>query len=236
MTDKQIANFNPDVFGLFYKIVARNIKGLKEFNGKISHDRCMSSAQICNFNSVYEIPNDIIEDETIDMVVTSPPYGDSKTTVAYGQFSSWANQWFNFNDTKNIDRLLMGGVKQTEETFTTTSIREELDQIKNIDYNRYKDVIAFLNDYSNSIRNVAKKVRTKGKICYVVGCRTVKGIQIPLDYFTAEMFEQNNCKHIETIVRNIPSKRMPSKNSPTNKVGETVTTMNHEYIVIMEKM
>lgn len=34
MTDKQIANFNPDVFGLFYKIVARNIKGLKEFNGK----------------------------------------------------------------------------------------------------------------------------------------------------------------------------------------------------------
>lgn len=236
ITDKQIANFNPDVFGLFYKIVARNIKGLKEFNGKISHDRCMSSAQICNFNSVYEIPNDIIEDETIDMVVTSPPYGDSKTTVAYGQFSSWANQWFNFNDTKNIDRLLMGGVKQTEETFTTTSIREELDQIKNIDYNRYKDVIAFLNDYSNSIRNVAKKVRTKGKICYVVGCRTVKGIQIPLDYFTAEMFEQNNCKHIETIVRNIPSKRMPSKNSPTNKVGETVTTMNHEYIVIMEKM
>ena len=34
MTDKQIANFNPDVFGLFYKILARNIIGLKEFNEK----------------------------------------------------------------------------------------------------------------------------------------------------------------------------------------------------------
>lgn len=43
MTDKQIANFNPDVFGLFYKIVERNIKGLKEFNGKISHDRYVTS-------------------------------------------------------------------------------------------------------------------------------------------------------------------------------------------------
>lgn len=236
MTDKQIANFKPDVFGLFYKIVARNIKGLKDFNEKLSYDGCTSLARICDFNSVYGIPDDIIEDETIDMVVTSPPYGDSKTTVAYEQFSRWANQWFNFIGTKNIDTLLMGGVKQTKETFVTKSIREELDQIKNIDYNRYKDVIAFLNDYSNSIKNVAKKVRTKGKICYVVGCRTVKGIQIPLDYFTAEMFEQNNCKHIETIVRNFPNKRMPSKNSPTNKVGETVTTMNHEYIVIMEKM
>jgi len=28
------------------------------------------------------------------MVVTSPPYGDSRTTVAYGQFSRWANEWF----------------------------------------------------------------------------------------------------------------------------------------------
>jgi hypothetical protein len=28
---------------------------------------------------------------------------------------------------------------------------------------------------------------------------------------------------------------MPSKNSPTNKIGKTATTMNNEYIVIMQK-
>ena len=59
--------------------------------------------------------------------------------------------------------------------------------------------------------------------------------EIELDQFTAEVFTQHVCTHIETIVRQIPSKRMPSKNSPTNKVGLTVTTINNEYIVVMEK-
>ena len=28
-----------------------------------------------------------------DVILTSPPYGDSRTTVAYGQFSLFANAW-----------------------------------------------------------------------------------------------------------------------------------------------
>ncbi|MCS7073857.1 MAG: DNA methyltransferase, partial [Bacteroidia bacterium] len=41
--------------------------------------------------------------------------------------------------------------------------------------------------------------------------------------------------HIETIIRNIPNKRMPNKNSPTNITGKKDETMNNEYIVIMRK-
>jgi hypothetical protein len=69
----------------------------------------------------------------------------------------------------------------------------------------------------------------------VVGNRRVKNIQINLDYFTAEMFEKCGFKHEITIVREIPNKRMPSKNSPTNKTGVTISTMNNEYIVILTK-
>ena len=64
----------------------------------------------------------------------------------------------------------------------------------------------------------------------------MKGVQIPLDYFTAEMFEQCGFEHINTIVREIPNKRMPSLTSPTNKAGNHVQTMSHEYIVILEKV
>ena len=35
--------------------------------------------------------------------------------------------------------------------------------------------------------------------------------------------------------RNIPNKRMPFKNSPSNIVGRTASTMKNEYIVIMAK-
>ena len=171
----------------------------------------------------------------VDLVVTSPPYGDSRTTVAYGQFSRWANEWFRFENAKIIDRILMGGTKLSHFTFKTESISKELELIKEKDEKRHKEVLYFLDDYYNSICNVSKLVRVGGRICYVVGNRNVKGVQIPLDYFTIETFEKNGFKHIDTLVRNIPNKRMPSKTSPSNKKGAKVSTMIHEYIIIMEK-
>jgi DNA modification methylase len=44
-----------------------------------------------------------IRDESVDLIVTSPPYGDSKTTVAYGQFSRLANQWLGIRNANKID-------------------------------------------------------------------------------------------------------------------------------------
>lgn len=136
---------------------------------------------------------------------------------------------------KNIDNLLMGGKRQTKENFETKLILDELSTIKSKDEKRYTEVISFLNDYHNSIKNVASVIRKGGRVCYVVGNRTVKGVQIPLDYFTAEMFEKYGFSHDVTIVREIPNKRMPSKTSPSNKAGEKVSTMNNEYIIIMTK-
>lgn len=231
MSEEQIQKFHPDVFGLFASKVERNLKGLMEFNAT----KNSVQTTICDFNTVYEIPNNILPKESVDMIVTSPPYGDSRTTVAYGQFSRWANEWFGFANAKNIDNILMGGIRQKGRKFITKTIDNELNAIKELDVKRYYEVISFLNDYHDSIRNVASVVRKGGRICYVVGNRTVKGIQIPLDFFTAEMFENYGFEHETTIVRNIPNKRMPSKTSPTNKAGAKVSTMSHEYIVIMTK-
>ncbi|MCD8207617.1 MAG: DNA methyltransferase [Bacteroidales bacterium] len=232
MSEASLKKFSPDVFGLFESKVSRNLKGLTDYNVVANG----TNKRICSFNSVYGIPEDILPKESVDIVVTSPPYGDSRTTVAYGQFSRWANEWFDFPDAKNLDNLLMGGKKQTEKKFKTESIAKELAQIEELDKTRHLEVISFLNDYSASMKNVAPVVRKGGRICYVVGNRTVKGIQIPLDYFTAEIFEQNGFKHDITIVRNIPSKRMPAETSPTNKTGEKVSTMTNEFMVVMTKI
>lgn len=233
MNEASIAKFNPYTFTLFEKKALRNIEGLKAYTSEAKHD---VNASIYDFNTMHGIPTDIIKDGDIDMVVTSPPYGDSRTTVAYGQFSRWANEWFNFDNAKNLDKLLMGGKKATEEIFKTASIRDVLDEIDSLEHKRYLEVVSFLNDYYQSIENVAKSVRSGGTVCYVVGDRRVKGVQIPLDYFTAEMFEKFGFKHKITIVREIPNKRMPALTSPTNKAGAKVSTMSHEYIVILNKL
>lgn len=231
MSAKQLENFNPDVFMTFIKKTRRNAAGLESFN--TTGNSLLAS--IHNFNTSEKIPSEILPEESVDMVVTSPPYGDSHTTVAYGQFSRWANEWFDFENAKSLDRLLMGGKISKESSFETHALKNELESIKALDTKRYFEVISFLNDYWDSIRNVAKVVRPGGRVCYVVGNRRVKNVQINLDYFTAEMFEKCGYTHLTTIVRGIPNKRMPSKNSPTNKTGEKESTMNNEYIVILVK-
>lgn len=231
MKEEKIRSFTPDVFGLFKAKVRRNAIGLSEYC-RIENK---GSVTTYAFDSSMPFPDNVVADGSVDIVVTSPPYGDSRTTVAYGQFSRWANEWFGFEHAKTLDNYLMGGKTAREVLFETFSIENELEAVRKLDEKRYLEVVSFLNDYNASIKNIARKLRRGGRICYVVGNRTVKGVQIPLDYFTAEMFEQNGFQHEITIVRAIPNKRMPSKTSPTNEKGKKVNTMVKEYIVIMTK-
>jgi len=97
-------NFNPDIFSIFINKSMRNLQGLKEFSKVVK----VSKTQIYNFNTCEKIPEEIFNNG-IDAIITSPPYGDSRTTVAYGQFSRLANQWLGFDDANQIDNILMGG-------------------------------------------------------------------------------------------------------------------------------
>jgi site-specific DNA-methyltransferase (cytosine-N4-specific) len=103
MTAEQMQKFNPDVFGLMQSKLARNHKGLNAFLGQKQN----ATSQIYDFNTSNEVQH--IESESIDIVVTSPPYGDSRTTVAYGQFSRLANEWLDVENANQIDNDLMGG-------------------------------------------------------------------------------------------------------------------------------
>ena len=119
--------------------------------------------------------------------------------------------------------------------FDCKLLNEKIEKIYNIENKRAKEVSAFYYDYNNSIKNTAATIKSGGFACYVVGNRKVKGETLPTDEITKTFFKQHNFHHIETIIRNIPNKRMPSKNSPSNISGMTDTTMNNEYIVIMQK-
>jgi len=231
MTGEQMQKFNPDVFGLIQNKLARNKKGLKELIEKNSNQ---AVSQIFDFNTVEKIEH--IDIESVDIIVTSPPYGDSRTTVAYGQFSRLANEWLDIEDAAQIDGKLMGGTKSEKKySFDFDLLNRAVQQIADEDEKRAKEVNAFYYDYEKSVENVAKTVKKGGYSCYVVGNRKVKGIVLPTDEITKFLFENQGFEHIETVIRNIPNKRMPSKNSPTNIAGKLDTTMNNEYIVVMRK-
>jgi len=233
MSEKKMEQFNPKVFEIFEKKIKRNTDGLISYlNAKVNG----SDTKIFSFNSVDPIPSDIIDKRSIDIVITSPPYGDSRTTVAYGQFSRLSNQWMEVENSNQIDNLLMGGKKKdTNISFGIDILDIVLKKIADIDNKRASEVVSFYDDYQKSIKNVSSVVKDNGIVCFVVGNRKVKGNILPTDEITRLMFEKNNFVHIKTIIRNIPKKRMPRKNSPTNKSGVLESTMNNEYIIIMQK-
>ena len=227
---EKLEGFSVDPFELFLKKIERNLNGLSDF---VKNSQ-PNLAKVESFNTVDGFPEKY-KDNCFDMVVTSPPYGDSRTTVAYGQFSRFASEWLGYAQAQKVDNMLMGGTRNNSLKVFSESIKKELLKIGDIDPKRLVDVLSFLDEYKKSIFNVASKVRSEGIICYVVGNRTVKGVQIPLDYFTAEIFELAGAEHINTLVREIPNKKMPSLNSPTNVTGKKTATMTNEYIVIMRK-
>ena len=231
MNEKHRVNFNPDVFAMMTNKLSRNKKGLIEFLKYIEGKRITTT--IKDFNTVENTGD--IEEQTIDLIVTSPPYGDSRTTVAYGQFSRLTNQWLGIKDANKIDSQLMGGQRIDIQKLGIKKVDIIIEKINSIDSKRAQEVFSFYYDYYKSISNVSKTLNKNAYACYVVGNRKVKGITLPTDEITKVFFQENGFEHVKTLIRNIPNKRMPKRNSPTNKVGKTETTINNEYIVIMKK-
>lgn len=231
--EKALPKHNPNTFEIFIKKIKRNLEGLKDFIPLIDKK---NFASVYDFNTCIGIPDKVFPDE-VDMILTSPPYGDSRTTVAYGQFSRLSSQWLGINEAEKVDKMLMGGkISYSDKRVSElSSVRNSLEQIKNLDEKRYFEVVSFIEDYIDSINNVSKVVRKNGIVVYVVGNRTVKNNQIDLDLLTKELFTRNGFSHRNTIIRNIPNKKMPKLNSPTNKTGIRQQTMNNEYIVILKK-
>ena len=231
MPSKKMDTFDPDVFSIITMKLVRNRRGLKSYLSKIGERDI--DVNIYDFNSSISI--DLIPKQSIDLVVTSPPYGDSKTTVAYGQFSRLSNQWLDVQDARTVDNRLMGGKPAPIEKTGISHVDQSVEKVRRYDEKRAQEVFSFYSDYRKSINNVATTIKKGGYACYVVGNRRVKNIVLQTDEITKKLFEQNGFCHLVTHIRNIPKKRMPAKNSPTNEAGKTATTMNYEYIVIMQK-
>lgn len=230
--------FNPETFKLMLEKLKENLVGAREYNqAKLNR----KEIKIFDFNTSYGIPEDILQEESVDIVVTSPPYGDSGTTVAYGQFSRLANEWLEEKEAVKVDSKLMGGKKTSEfHLFGFKPLDDILLEYRKIDEERNKkralEVINFYDDYLSSINNISKVIKKGGIVAYVVGNRRVYDIELPTDEITRNFFERNGFSYIQTIIRNIPNKRMPSKTNPSNIAGGTqVSTMTKEYIVILKK-
>lgn len=240
MTPEKVSKFNPNVQSEFIKTLERNIEKMGDFveaieDKKDGIDVTIFKEDACKLESV--------SDDCYDLIITSPPYGDSRTTVAYGEYSRLSLQWLDLFDLSekeilSVDKSLMGGQKYRngfEYSVKSDILRGILDQIKDSDLERAGDVFSFYNDLEKSISSISKKTQKDGYQFWVVANRTVKGVVIPTDKIIAEIAQYYDLQYVHTIDRNIVNKVMPSANSPTNETGKTSSTMTVEHIVVLRK-
>ena len=88
---------------------------------------------------------------------------------------------------------------EDHETLTRT-----IKDIDRVDPRRAKEVYYFFNGYFNAVKNVVENLNENGKICLVVGNRTVKGYQIPMDQITASFLDNMGLNFKGILVRGYP--------------------------------
>jgi len=233
----KLKTHRPNVYRIFEQVVKSSIERMASFYHACRDKQTYTLLLECDARKM------CIPSAKVDLIVTSPPYGDSRTTVAYGQFSRLASQWLGFDEKKVriVDKESLGGKPQTTLKFESPTLEEIIKRIKQIGEKerrrkgREKEVIAFYNDLFDSLVEMSRVLKNDGYACIVIGNRTVCSVQIPTDKIIQEMCDSTNLTHLRTIHRSIPYKTMPIEVSPSNIPGDRERTMTRENIIILKK-
>lgn len=225
---------DPAVFSTFEAGLDDALSRVREYSELVNHD-LGSTVHYADSRMAEDVDND-----SADIVITSPPYGDHDTTVAYGQFSQdpgiIADQ-YGYDEMKTVDKTGLGGSLRklepldelTEFSPALASTLEVL-QEKN---GRAADAIQFFRDYFAVMEQVARICKPGQPVAWIVANRTMSRVPIPTHLITRELCEHLGYEHDVTLPREIPTKTLPWSNAPENVPGQTGELMASENIVIL---
>lgn len=224
-----------DTFSAFSEVAQNNIVAMQSFYIDSSRD---VNVRIIHGDSTQDLD---LPDESVDFILTSPPYGDSRSTVAYGQFSRLSAQWLDMlpQNKKDIDRDLLGGNKNGDLNaaviMNSDLLKQSVQLIAEQDEQRAREVASFYQDLQCTFERASRLLKRDKYLIVVIGNRTVKGINLKTDLIIADLCHYLGFTTHGILYRNIPNKRMPMENSPTNVRGVKAKTMHRESIVILKK-
>ena len=181
-------------------------------------------------------------DGTVDLICTSPPYGDNSTTVTYGQYSMLPLYWIDKSDLGKFDEQLianyssidsnsLGGNQRVRNSFESSVLNDFLSRIDEKKQNKVKN---FVLDFLNVMTELVRVLKVGKYIVLTLGDRRVDNQVVPLSTITTKYLESNGFILEKAITRNIPKKRMPRKVSKVG--GNSVESMNQEHVLILKKV
>ncbi len=177
---------------------------------------------------------------SVDLICTSPPYGDNHTTVTYGQFSILPLLWIDSNDLMLWDENLLQGFTAIDSASLGGTIKRNIDQdcyneyCTNVSTDKQKKIKSFFDDYEIVFKLLTDILKPGKLLVMTLGNRRVDNKEIPFDRFNDELAEKYGLQLDSTITRRIIGKRMPCKVSNIRNCG-SVESMSKEYVKIYRK-
>ncbi|MHA2249167.1 MAG: DNA methyltransferase [Candidatus Kariarchaeaceae archaeon] len=209
MSERDLENYCPDVNSIFMDNFQRGYKGMQElYNTALNrpnlHKPIIKCANILDIGK---------RKNSIDLILSSPPYGDSSTTVAYGQFSKFSRAWLENITENTVDREGLGGKETPLSTIFSSTFYQIKDNVKQNELEmrnkRHLALHYFYNDFQKVLLHITSMLKPNGFICLVIGNRTMREVRIPMDIITKEILIHIGFEHWLSLYRNIPNKRHP---------------------------
>ncbi len=193
------------------------------------------------------ILSDIVGPDSVDAIMSSPPYGDNDTTVTYGQHSYLPLHWIEPSDlvgtlepsllasTGRIDTLSLGGsligaldnrARLTERSAALAGFLTEIEDRPDL----LKKVLSFSRDYEAALLRSTTPLKVGGFSFWTLGERQVGKKRVPLVRITEEFLAYHGHHKVHLITRELPLKR--KRMAAMNSVG---STMNREYVLVTVK-
>lgn len=189
-------------------------------------------------------------ENSIDLVITSPPYGDNATTITYGQYSVLPLRWIplaDIHDTisaetiaslSQIDRDSLGGVNYSIERLNESGILNESQELQSFivklladkKNDKARKVASFILDFSEVIKNLVPIIKPGKLLVFTVGNRQVNKMELPLHLILKELAEYHGMDMRYDFRRNI----IKNKNYVDTSV-QGFKTINKETIMILQK-
>jgi hypothetical protein len=183
-----------------------------------------------------------------DLLMTSPPYGDNRTTVPYGQYAFLPLKWIDPADLDGGDELAtlienpyrtdvasLGGRPSGEVVDLLTQLSERSDSVREVS-KLLKDMSGdglrrfgtFVCDLDDAMRKINTQLRPSAFQCWTLGERSISSHRIPTTRIVAELAAAQGCSEVVTLTRAIPNgrKRMAIRNDSGSTIrSETILVM-----------
>lgn len=263
-TSESITKFNYDCIVSFKDKINSNIDMVRDYlnlasdklNNSTPHLKYKYENNLYCGSSVDKLQDKMsFPSNTMDLIITSPPYGDNHTTVTYGQYSVLPLRWINFDDIDiniddgliekltTIDKLSLGGINYNDLDIDESNILSNSETLSRLyaqlvndnEVLKAKKVASFIIDFNDVLKQMARILKIGGYIILTVGNRRVNNRVVEFNKIIVELCKLYNIDLIYEFSRNIINKRMPSKISKL-KDDSSVESMNKEQILILKRV